>query len=199
MTTDWITIWHACWGPLSAERANAIEQYLAGKVEGMKAGELQETIERLADTWDQEKSGRAPNIGLLIWSIKQGRLRARGIDTSEPFEVRQVRMAIQNMPVDDLQRWNAVCLDAIDDAKNEWKTSLARWAVMHGGLLLPWWAPSDIPHTAKQEKPPNAKDWREMARQFAREAKYQHTERKASRPAVAKVARFEEIQGAMPF
>jgi hypothetical protein len=158
--TNWITIWHACWGALSKDRADAIEVYLADKLDGIKGGELTSVVEALASTWDAEKSGRAPTIGMLIWAIKQARLKARGIDTSEPFEVRQVRMAISHMPSDDLQRWNACCLDHLPFAKCGQKHSLVRWAMQHGGLTVPWWAPENIPHTSRQPKPA---DWRRRA------------------------------------
>jgi hypothetical protein len=151
MTTPWTTIWHACWGSLSGERAQAIEEYLAEKVDGLKQGELQAAVEMLAQTWDAEKSGRAPQIGTLIYAVRNVRKQARGIDTDERYEVTMAKRRIRETAVDGPTRWNVLCLDGIEFRPDDC-LRLAAWAVRNGGLLIPTDAPDCIPHTGRYER-----------------------------------------------
>jgi hypothetical protein len=154
--TPWHITWQACFGSISANRVDAIESYVGGKVTGgLQPGELDAVIEQLAERWNPKEHGSAPGIGLLISSIKQARLRAQGIDTEEPYEVAQARRAIQHMPTTDLSRWNAICDMA--GRYHQWLDRLIAWARHTGGLIVPWWAPETIKGTGRLERPAGAR------------------------------------------
>jgi hypothetical protein len=134
--TNWQVTWQACFGAISAARVDAIEHYIGAKIEGgLKSGELDEAVESLATAWDAKQMGNSPGIGLLILTIKNQRKRARGIDTSEPYEITQRKRAVTSMPVDGLMRWNAVC-----DTDEDYRHRVIDACMRSGGFVIPYWA-----------------------------------------------------------
>lgn len=152
--SDWTVTWVACWSSLSPQRAKAIESYLHDKLEGgLKQGELDHVVEQLAQAWDSKTNGSSPGIGILIKTIKANRARARGIDTSEPYEYRQLRANIKTTDPGGLARWDIVC-ECHSKCGLDWAIRLEQVAMASGGFVIPYWAtPESHYHTMQTIKP----------------------------------------------
>lgn len=169
--SNWVVTWNACFGALSKQRADSIEVFINDKIGGNLSGqEMDLAIERIAN----DPNGKAPSVPSIIAFIQEARKRARGIDTSEPYEVTQVRRSIVNMAVSGLDRWDAIC-DLHDKYHGQFTAKAISDAMNNGGLTLPWWAnANNIRHTAQEPKPKGITSMVDMLQNAGRIRHYMH-------------------------
>lgn len=165
--SKWTITWMACFSTISKARIESIEAYIEAKIEGLKPSELDDAVEQLALGWNAKEQGQAPGIGLLIKTIKGNRLRAIGIDASEPYEYTQMKREVARLPTNTLERWEVICKAAMiggHDAK--WGFALERYAAKEGGFTLPWWVAHSMHPLAKWQmpKPTGVDSWTDALR-----------------------------------
>ena len=108
---------------------------------------MDKAVAVLCDTWPQDSKAN-PRITAICRTIRELRLKARGIDTSKPFEVRQAEAILHRTTEDDsLTRWDLIC--GISDMRSngkhhiDWAPHLFRYAIANGGLTIPYWAATE--------------------------------------------------------
>jgi hypothetical protein len=159
MSSNWVVTWNACFGALSKQRADSIEVFINNKVGGDLSGqEMDLAIERIAN----DPNGKAPSVPSIIAFIQEARKRARGIDTSEPYEVTKTRRSIVNMEIVGLDRWDTIC-NLHDKYHGQFTSRAISDAMNSGGLTIPWWAnANNIRHTAQEPKPKGVTSMRDL-------------------------------------
>lgn len=147
---NWQTVWVAQWGALPDPRARAIESVISECCNGLQPDEMDKTVAYIAN--GQDSQGKAPTPQQISAIIIQRRKQARGIDTSEPYEVTQARRGMRTMPPDGLTRWDAICL-VCERFGRDMADRVIKSALDNGGLTIPWWASKTILHTRQEPKP----------------------------------------------
>jgi hypothetical protein len=183
--SKWVVTWNACFGALSANRADAMEVYINDKLNGLQSGEMDKAIEQVANALD----GKAPSVPMIIAIIQEQRKRARGIDTTEPYDVTESRRNIARMPVEGLDRWDAVC-NVHCRHKGLYTKRAIDTALREGGLTIPWWANADmIRHTHQEPKPPGVTGMRDLITQARSAVRYEHQDDEQATEGISRYAK----------
>jgi len=139
---DWKTNYRAVFGALSDQQADAWSRFAGENLDGLGIDEMDLAVAVLCDSWPFD-SNRKPSVRDVCRTIRDMRLRKRGIQTEIPFPVRQLRDTISRTDEDGtLRRWDLVCggVAHTQIGGPDWAAWLERHAVKHGGLTVPWWA-----------------------------------------------------------